>query len=170
MAEKVCYQGKYITVKEEHGHDFCFERAYLLPSVQVIPIVEDGKILMIREHRQIEGRSRWKFVAGFCDKEGLSAEECAQEELMEEAGFVAGRLVKWHTIESKHTFILPITYYLAYDLRPQKKDNPDNSVVEEVKAVSIQELYERVLAGEFDFQHEASIILKLWRERDSLLN
>ncbi|MBI4146132.1 NUDIX hydrolase [Candidatus Woesearchaeota archaeon] len=162
--EKPVYRGKFITVTEEHGPDYKFERAYLLPSVQVIAFTEDGKILLIREQRKIEGKTRWKFVSGFCDKPGLSPEQVAQEELMEEAGFVAGRLVKWHELDHKHTFILPITYYLAYDLKPKQKDNPDGPVVEEIKAVSIEELHKRVQDGEFDFQNEASIILKLYRE------
>lgn len=168
MSEKTVYQGKFITVKEEHGPDFKFERAYLLPSVQVIPFTDDGKILMIRERRKLEGRSRWKFVSGFCDKQGLSPEEVAQEELMEEAGFRAKKLVKWHEHSHRHTFILPIIYYLAYGLIPEKKENPDGPVVEEVKAFSLEELHERVLGGEFDFLHEASIIMKLWRERKKI--
>ena len=77
MGEKKVFQGQFITVTED---DFKYERAYLHPSVQVIPFTKDGKVLMIREHRPIEGRSRWKFVSGFCDKPGLSKEQVAQEE------------------------------------------------------------------------------------------
>jgi len=165
MAEKTVYSGKYITVKEEPIGKFVYERAYLIPSVQVIPFTKDGKILMIKEKRTIEGKSRWKFVSGFVDKPGLSAEEAAQEELMEEAGFVAGRLKKYFSFKDNHTFVIPITYFLAYDLNPKKKPNPDGEVIEEVKAFSIEELYQRVIDGEFDFLHEASVIMKLYRDR-----
>jgi 8-oxo-dGTP pyrophosphatase MutT (NUDIX family) len=165
---KAVYTGKFITVTEEPIGKFTYERAFLIPSVQVIPVV-DGKVLMIKEHRREEGRSRWKFVSGFVDKPGLSAEEIAQEELMEEAGFVAGKLVKYHSHDPKHTFIIPITYFLAYDLKEQKKLNPDGDVVEEIKYFSIDELYQRVLDGEFDFLHEASVILKLHRDKKKLM-
>ncbi len=164
---KTVYAGKFITVTEEPIGKFVYERAFLLPSVQVIPIVGD-KILMIREHRREEGVSRWKFVSGFVDKPGLSVEEIAQEELMEEAGFIAGRLVKYHFHDPKHTFIIPITYFLAYDLKEKKKLNPDGDVVEEIKYFSVDELYQRVLEGEFDFLHEASVILKLHRDKNKL--
>jgi len=168
MGEKTVYSGKFITVVEEPVGDFCYERAFLRPSVQVIPFTNEGKILMIKEKRHIEGRSRWKFVSGFMDKPGLSAEQVAQEELMEEAGFMAGKFKKYYYLEDKHTFVIPITYFLAYDLKVKKKPNPDGEVIEEVKAFSIEELYQRVIDGEFDFLHEASVIMKLYRDRNKL--
>ena len=164
MAEKTIYSGKYITMKEEPKGNFTYERAYLLPSVQVIPFTKEGKVLLIKENREIEGKSRWKFVSGFMDKPGLTEEQTAQEELMEEAGYVAGTLKKYFCLEDRHTFVIPITYFLAYDLKVQKKPNPDGEVVEEVKAFSIEELYTRVIKGEFDFLHEASIIMMLHRD------
>lgn len=160
MGAKKVYEGKFITVT----HDGKYERGYLLPSVQVIPFTKEGKVLMIKEHRPVEGQSRWKFVSGFCDKPGLSEEETAQEELMEEASVRAGRLEKYYYHEGRHSFIIPITYFLAYDLEENSKPNPDGDVIEDVKAFSVEELYERALNGEFDFLHEHSIILRLYRD------
>ena len=125
--------------------------------------------MMIKEHRREENLSRWKFVAGFIDKPGLSAEEVAQEELMEEAGFSAGKFEKYHFLKNNHTFIIPITYFIARDLKEQRKPNPDGDVIEEVRLFFIDELYQRVLDGEFDFLHEASVILKLHRDRKKLM-
>jgi ADP-ribose pyrophosphatase len=167
MAEKTVYSGKYLTVKEQEIGKFVYERAIMRRSVQVIPFTSDGRILLIKERRLVEGRTRWKFVAGFIDKPGLSDEEIAQEELMEEAGFVAGKMKKYHYLEDNHTFVIPITYFLAYDLKEKKKSNPDGDVVEEVKSFSIEELHQRVLDGEFDFLHEASIIMMLYRDLKS---
>jgi len=164
MVEKKVYSGKYVTLTEEPHERGVFERAYLMPSVQVIAFTGEDKVLMIKERRIVEGLTRWKFVSGFCDKPGLTPEQIAQEELMEEAGVVADKLVAFHHLTHKHTFIMPITYFLAFGLRPKKKDNPDGPVIEEVKEVSLEELYKRVLQGEFDFQHEASVILKLYRD------
>ncbi len=164
MVEKKVYSGKYLNVFEEVIGPFTYERAYLCPSVQVIPFTSEGKILLIKERRDIEGRSRWKFVSGFCDKPGLSKEQVAQEELMEEAGFCAGQLKEYFFFEDKHTFIIPITYYLAFDLIEKKVPNPDGEVIEEVRSFSVEELYQRVLDGEFDFLHEASVIMKLYRD------
>lgn len=157
------FEGRFITVTD----DGKFERAYLRASVQVIPFTNDGKILMIKEHRPVEGISRWKFVSGFIDKEGLSAEQIAQEELMEEAGFEAKRLVRYFHHEHQHSLIIPITYFLAYDLQEKRLPNPDGDVIEDVQAFTIEELHERVLKGEFDFLHEASIIMKLYRDYKS---
>jgi len=167
MAEKTVYSGKYLTVKEQDVGKFVYERAIMRPSVQVIPFADDGRILLIKERRLVEGRTRWKFVAGFIDKPGLSDEEIAQEELMEEAGLAAGKLVRYYYLEDNHTFVIPITYFLAYDLKVKRKPNPDGDVIEEVRAFSIEELYQRVLNGEFDFLHEASVIMMLHRDLKS---
>lgn len=160
MGAKKLFEGKFITVT----HDGKYERAHLMPSVQVVPFTKDGKVLMIKEKRLIEGQSRWKFVSGFLDKPHLSPEETAQEELMEEANVRAGRLEKYHYHEGKHSFIIPITYYLAYDLEDESKPNPDGDVIEDVRAFSIEELHQRALEGEFDFLHEHSMIMRLYRD------
>jgi len=154
------FEGKFITVVQ----DGSYERALLRPSVQIVPFTKEGKVLMIKERRPIEGSSRWKFVAGFLDKPGKSKEEVAQEELMEEANVRARRLVEYYHHEYKHTFIIPITFYLAYDLEHASVPNPDGDVIEDIQAFTLEELYERVLGGEFDFLHEASLIMKLYRD------
>src|SRR5574341_583894 len=124
MVDKTVYSGKYLTVKEQMVGRFLYERAFMRPSVQVIPFTKDGKILMIKERRPVEGKIRWKFVSGFMDKPGLNEEQIAQEELMEEAGFVADELVKYYYLEDNHTFVIPINYFLAYGLKENKKPNP----------------------------------------------
>jgi 8-oxo-dGTP pyrophosphatase MutT (NUDIX family) len=162
MIEK--YSGKYIRVVEEQvGHISNFERVYLRDSVQVIPF-KDGKIMLIHEHRVEEGCCRWKFVGGFLDKSGLSKVDVAQEELMEEAGFVASRLVEYFSLGQKSSFVIPITYFLAFDLKEKRVPNPDGDVVLDVKWFSLDDLYQRVIDGEFDFLHESSVILRLYRD------
>jgi len=161
MPDKKLFEGRFISVVEDEAG---YERAYLCPAVHVIPFVDDDHILMIKEHRKIEGRTRWKFVAGFRDKPGLTPEQIAQEELMEEAGYSAERLVPYYHHERAHSFVIPITFFLAYGLKEDAKPNPDGDVIEDVQVFHIEELYRRALEGEFDFLHEHSMIMKVYRD------
>ncbi len=69
---------------------FCCEKGYQTPKVDVrAAIIEDGKILLVREND-----GRWSMPGGWADV-GLSAGENAEKEASEEAGarVKAGRLV-----------------------------------------------------------------------------
>jgi len=60
-------------------------------SVVVLPVFEDGRILMIRQYRYATRQYLWELVAGRID-EGESVKEAAARELKEETGYTAKRL------------------------------------------------------------------------------
>jgi ADP-ribose pyrophosphatase len=62
-------------------------------AVFVIPELEDGRIALLRQFRYLNQRESLEFVGGGM-KQGKSHEEMAREELLEEAGYEAGALVK----------------------------------------------------------------------------
>ena len=57
-------------------------------SVVVLPVFEDGRILMIQQYRHATRQYLWELVAGRID-EGESAKKAAARELMEETGYRA---------------------------------------------------------------------------------
>jgi len=61
------------------------------PSVVLIPIEDDGRIVMIKQFRAPLGREIWEFPAGRVDA-GESAEDAARRECEEEIGRVPQRL------------------------------------------------------------------------------
>jgi len=66
--------------------------------VGIIPIGEDGRILMIDHYRVITGRRGWELPAGRVDP-GESVEETARRELLEETGYSAS---VWATLAEYH--------------------------------------------------------------------
>ena len=58
------------------------------PVVGVLPIGEDGRILMIDHYRVITGHRGWELPAGRVDP-GESVDEAARRELLEETGYAA---------------------------------------------------------------------------------
>jgi ADP-ribose pyrophosphatase len=60
-------------------------------SVVVMPILPDGRILLIRQYRHAVRRFLWELVAGRIDP-GESVRQAAARELIEETGYRAKRL------------------------------------------------------------------------------
>lgn len=55
-------------------------------AVAVVPIMDDGTVVLLRQYRQPFGDYQLEIPAGKLDVEGESAEEAARRELVEEAG------------------------------------------------------------------------------------
>lgn len=60
-------------------------------SAMVIPLLADGRILMVRQYRYLNGRESLEFAGGGV-KQGATHEQTAAEELAQETGLRAGRL------------------------------------------------------------------------------
>jgi len=63
-------------------------------SVVVLPVREDGQILMIQQYRYATRQYLWELVAGRID-EGESVKEAAARELKEETGYTAKRYTEF---------------------------------------------------------------------------
>jgi len=61
------------------------------PSVVVVPIDDDGRVVLIRQYRAAVDRELWEVPAGSLDS-GESAEEAARRECEEEIGRVPQRV------------------------------------------------------------------------------
>jgi ADP-ribose pyrophosphatase len=59
-------------------------------SVVVLPVLDDGKIVMIRQYRHAARQHLWELVAGRIDA-GESPKKAAARELLEETGYHAKR-------------------------------------------------------------------------------
>ena len=85
-------------------------------SVVVLPVLPDGRIVMVRQFRYAVGRSLWELIAGRKD-EGESPARAARRELLEETGYRAGRLRHFLTILPSPGFLHePLFTFLATKL------------------------------------------------------
>jgi 8-oxo-dGDP phosphatase len=64
-------------------------------AVAVLAIDDADRVLMIKQYRHPTQRLLWEIPAGLRDTEGESPLATAERELLEEAGYRAGR---WHTL------------------------------------------------------------------------
>jgi len=57
-------------------------------SVMILPVTDEGKIILIRQFRYLNRREGWEFIGGGM-KAGKDMIRSAQEELLEEAGIIS---------------------------------------------------------------------------------
>ena len=126
-------------------------------AVVVLPVLEDGTIVMIRNYRFAVDEELIELPAGMLE-EGEAPADCAARELAEETGYTAGRLVKLGqfyagpgtTDELMHSF-------LATEL----KDGDQNLEVHEeivVEEYSEEDVKRMIADGEI---HDAKTIATL---------
>jgi 8-oxo-dGTP pyrophosphatase MutT (NUDIX family) len=116
-------------------------------AVFVIPELPDGRVLMLRQFRYLNQRESLEFVGGGL-KAGLTHEEAAREELLEEGGYTAAELIPlgWFnpmngaSDEECHVF-------LARGLTPATS-KPEISEEFEPLAVTFDELSGLIQSGE----------------------
>ncbi|MDF2502299.1 MAG: hydrolase [Anaerosporomusa subterranea] len=69
-------------------------------AVAIVPVTDDGKVILVRQFRHPIGQLLLEIPAGKLDK-GEHPDDCAQRELEEETGFVASQSLLSTMTETK---------------------------------------------------------------------
>ena len=98
-SSKMVFEGKVFGVRrdeveEPNGVKATREVIAHPGSVVVLPVLNDGKILMIQQFRYATRQYLWELVAGRIDA-GETVKEAAARELKEETGYVAKRFTEF---------------------------------------------------------------------------
>lgn len=133
----------------------------------VIPVNDDGKILMVRQYRHALGRYTLELPAGKVDAPDEPHIVCAKRELEEETGYASEDLV--HLIDVNTTVAFcdeKIGVFVAKNLK-KTQQNLDADEEIDVLALSIDELVEKIYAYEIT---DAKTIAGLLAYKSSLDN
>ena len=123
MSRREIFNGRIFSVSlEEHelpdGRTACFELVRHPGGAAVLPILADGRVVLLRQFRPAAGGIIWEIPAGRLEP-GEAPADCVARELAEEAGYRAGRLEPLGELLPAVGFCTERIYlFVAHDLLP----------------------------------------------------
>lgn len=121
------------------------------PSVVLLPITGDGRVVLIRQYRASIDREMWEVPAGSVDA-GESPDAAAARECEEEIGLVPATIERIRGLYPTPGFCdEELIFYRVSDLRPPAPDSPHKPDDDEditSRAVTIEEARAMVERGE----------------------
>ncbi|MEN7527253.1 NUDIX hydrolase [Cupriavidus sp. DL-D2] len=135
VASATIHRGKFLTLKQDivrlpDGKQAGREYVLHPGAVMMIPLFDDGTVLMERQFRYPVGEVMLEFPAGKLDPEE-GAQRCGERELLEETGYTAKRwdyLTRIHPVISYSTEFIDI--FLARDLSAGESKLDDGEFLE----------------------------------------
>ncbi len=133
--------------------------------VGVLPFADNDHVVMVRQYRYVQQEGhRWEIPTGGI--EGTeSAEEAAQRELMEEAGYKAGHLIPISSFYSSKSVCQETAHLFIGQQLTQAQAIPDETEFLEIATLSFSKVLEMVLASEIRDSMTMIAVLKAARLR-----
>ena len=108
-------------------------------STMIVPVLEDGRLLLVRQYRYLGNQDSIEFPSGGV-KEGVGYDETAKNELIEETGFSAENMEHIGSFNPCNGLVNEICrVYVARNLR-FVGSRPDDTESFEMVSLSIEEL------------------------------
>jgi ADP-ribose pyrophosphatase len=152
LGSKIVFRGKVFGVRRDQvvepwGVRATREVITHPGSVVVLPVAEDGRILMIRQYRHAARQYLWELVAGRID-DGETVRQAAVRELKEETGYRAKRFTEFLDVFPSPGFLEERMHILlAQGLTPgEAQPEPDEKIISH--AYTVEELKRMIRKGQ----------------------
>ena len=145
------YQGNILKIYEDtvlaNGHEAKWDFIHHDGAAAVLPVADDGRILMVRQYRNALNRFTLEIPAGKLDDPKEPKIECAYRELEEETGFKTEHLEYLMSLTTTVAFCdEAIDIFVAKDLIPSKQHlDADESI--DVEIWEVKDLLELIYSG-----------------------
>lgn len=117
-------------------------------AAAVVPVMDDGKILMVRQYRNAIDRYTLEIPAGAVDTPDEPGIVCATRELEEETGYQSDNLQLLVKLCTAIAFCDEwIEVFVAKDLVPTKQNLDEDEFID-VRAYTMEALKEKIFTGE----------------------
>ncbi len=158
MADKVIrldrqlkYQGTILKIYEDtviaNGHEAHWDFIHHDGAAAVVPVTDDGKILMVRQFRNALDRETLEIPAGKLDAPGEPKIDCAYRELEEETGFRTENMEYLISVNTTVAFCdEAIDIFVARNLIPSHQHLDEDEVIE-VEAWKLEDLLKLIFEG-----------------------
>ncbi len=147
------------TMEFENGNTAKWDYIHHDGAAAVVPVTDEGKILMVRQYRNALERYTLEIPAGKLDDPKEEGIACASRELEEETGYRSENLEWLITLRTTVAFCNErIEIFAAHNLIPSRQNLDEDEYID-VQAYSIEELKAKIFAGEIEDSKTVSAIL-----------
>lgn len=143
-----------------------FEKAKRNSSVGILPVTEDGKIIVSSQEQPLM-KPFVSLIGGVVD-EGESPLKAAERELLEEAGVQAKSLDLWFSIQPVTKIEWPIFIYIARGCQKVAHQNLDSGEKIKLRYADWNEFLEIVIQDDFRDYEIALRVLKAMQKEGEL--
>lgn len=164
IKRELAYKGTVLdvycdTMEFENGNTAKWDFIHHDGAAAVVPVTEDGKILMVRQYRNALERYTLEIPAGKLDDPKEAGIVCASRELEEETGYRSEHLEWMITIRTTVAFCNErIEIFTAHDLIPSRQNLDEDEYID-VESYTIEELKEKIFAGEIEDSKTVAALL-----------
>ena len=164
MGRELASQGTVLKVYKDHmkfsnGNTEDWDFIHHDGAAAVIPVMDDGKILMVKQYRNALERDTLEIPAGKLDDPDEEGIVCASRELKEETGYSSDDLEWLLTIRTTVAFCDErIEVFVARNLIPGEQHLDEDEFVD-VKAYKLEELKGMIFEGKIQDSKTMAAIL-----------
>jgi len=115
-------------------------------SVVVLPVLDDGRVVLIRQYRHAVRQYLWELVAGRIDA-GETPKRAAARELLEETGYRAKRFSVFLDVFPTPGFVEERMFILLAEGLKAGEAQPEEDEKIEVRTYSVKELKQMIRRG-----------------------
>ena len=164
IKRELAYQGNVLnvycdTMETPDGDTVKYDYIHHNGAAAVVPVTEDGKILMVHQFRNALDRITVEIPAGKLDFAGESGRDCAARELEEETGYRSDDLELLITLRTTVALCNEkIEIYVARNLISSRQ-NLDADEYIDVKAYTVAELKDMIFEQKLEDSKTIAAIL-----------
>ena len=158
------YQGAIVDVYRDYmqfsnGNTEEWDYIHHRGAAAVVPVTDDGRIIMVRQYRNALERFTLEIPAGALDDPEEPGINCSARELEEETGYRSENLEWLITLRTTVAFCNErIEVYVAKNLVPSKQHLDPNELVN-VELHTVEELKQMIFDGEIEDSKTVASIL-----------
>ena len=164
IERKLIAKGKIVdyyhdVVRIPNGNIATWDFIWNKGAAAVVPVRDDGKLIMVRQYRNAIDRETIEIPAGGLNYPEEETKDAAARELEEETGFKTDDLEFLISIKTTVAFCNEnIDIYVAKNLIPSKQNLDEDEFIN-VEAYSVEELCEMIYAGKIEDSKTVSAIM-----------
>lgn len=169
------YEGNILKIYEDtvlaNGHRAKWDFIHHDGAAAVLPVADDGRILMVRQYRNALDRYTLEIPAGKLDDPAEPKSECAFRELEEETGYRVDSKEQLEYLMSLTTTVAfcdeAIDIFVAHHLIPSHQHLDEDEVINVVPC-TLEELEEMIYTGQITDGKTIAAIMAYARKYRSL--